>query len=110
MVPLIGHACATDVNLSGYHIPAGVEGKFKRWKTAYDTSCFETLDYHFVQCCNNLCLNTTIISVTYNNWALHHDEKYFPSSHEFKPDRWINSDGTFNRVLAGNFFPFGLGK
>ena len=47
-----------------------------------------------------------------NSWAHHHDENLFPQPHEFKPERFLTSEGKL--VLAGepprkHLVPFGAG-
>lgn len=73
LVPLVGHACYTDVTIQGYRLPKNTE-------------------------------------VTYNNWAINHNEENFPDAHSFLPERWITTNGAFDRHLATKFFPFGIGK
>lgn len=39
----------------------------------------------------------------------HHNEKIFPSSHQFIPERWILEDGTINRALERYLVSFSRG-
>ncbi|KAL7640132.1 UNVERIFIED_CONTAM: hypothetical protein RMT77_009546 [Armadillidium vulgare] len=41
--------------------------------------------------------------------SVHFDPKYFPSPNEFKPERFLSSEGKFENPKEG-FFPFGNGK
>ncbi|KAL7644651.1 UNVERIFIED_CONTAM: hypothetical protein RMT77_004192 [Armadillidium vulgare] len=42
-------------------------------------------------------------------YSIHSDDKYFDSPKEFRPERYLNSDGKFE-VPKENFIPFGTGK
>ncbi|KAB7500703.1 Cytochrome P450 2L1 [Armadillidium nasatum] len=43
------------------------------------------------------------------SYSIHSDEKYFDSPKEFRPERFLNSDGKFEAPKE-NFIPFGTGK
>ncbi|EEB97400.1 hypothetical protein MPER_03291, partial [Moniliophthora perniciosa FA553] len=43
---------------------------------------------------------TTVFS---NIWAMTHDEDIYPDPYEFKPERFLNTNGSINDVLAYGF-------
>ncbi|XP_077978782.1 cytochrome P450 2U1-like [Glandiceps talaboti] len=46
--------------------------------------------------------------VFFNIWSVHHEADHWSKPGEFKPDRFLNSDGQYIRANA--FMPFGTGK
>ncbi|KAL4746079.1 hypothetical protein BDW72DRAFT_185667 [Aspergillus terricola var. indicus] len=50
------------------------------------------------------------ITVGINAWALHHDEKVFPSPEAFIPERWLESPPAKLKEMEQSFFAFGAGS
>jgi len=44
-----------------------------------------------------------------NQWAIMHDEKYFPEPHKFKADRFLDKERKFVRPDQKIFLPFSTG-
>jgi cytochrome P450 len=51
-------------------------------------------------------LGTTVMP---NLWACHMDVNYFTDPHTFRPDRFLNTDGSLRSHVDG-FVPFSIGK
>ncbi|KAL4813267.1 cytochrome P450 [Aspergillus spinulosporus] len=49
-------------------------------------------------------------TVGINAWALHHDEKVFPSPEAFTPERWLESPAAKLKEMEQSFFAFGAGS
>ncbi|KAL4737147.1 cytochrome P450 [Aspergillus similis] len=49
-------------------------------------------------------------TVGINAWALHHDEKVFPNSEAFIPERWLESPPAKLKEMEQSFFAFGAGS
>ncbi len=46
-----------------------------------------------------------------SQWVTHRDERWWDGAAEFRPDRWISGDGTFNDPSPrGAYLPFGAGR
>ncbi|MPC71782.1 Cytochrome P450 2U1 [Portunus trituberculatus] len=41
--------------------------------------------------------------------SIHHDNRYWNQSSEFRPERWLDENGKFSMIKEG-FLPFGVGK
>lgn len=54
---------------------------------------------------------STVLSLP---WVLHRDARYWPEPLEFRPGRWLTSEGTFDERAPGQprgtWFPFGFGQ
>jgi len=73
-------------------IPLGVPHK---------TTCNTTLAGHYIA------KDTQIL---FNNWAIHHDERFWEDPYDFKPERWINEEGNFVADRYLSFLPFSAGR
>ena len=47
--------------------------------------------------------------VLFNFYNMHHNEKYWKNPEEFKPERWLNVDGTLKSEMEFSFIPFSAG-
>ena len=47
--------------------------------------------------------------VIFNLYRIHHNEKDWENPDEFKPERWLNADGTLKSEKEFNFAPFSAG-
>ncbi|XP_039094176.1 cytochrome P450 1A1 [Hyaena hyaena] len=45
-----------------------------------------------------------------NQWQINHDQKLWGDPSEFRPERFLTSDGTVNKALSEKVILFGLGK
>jgi cytochrome P450 len=45
-----------------------------------------------------------------NTYALHHDEKYFPDSNKYKPERWLEADEETRARMNQAFCAFSIGS
>ncbi|KAH7931186.1 cytochrome P450 [Leucogyrophana mollusca] len=64
------------------------------------TSSSDVYEGHFIPKAATVILNT---------WAMSRDETVYPDASEFKPDRWLNSDGQLNDAQPPDFI-FGFGR
>jgi hypothetical protein len=89
------NACILETLRITSHIPLGI---FRR--TLTDVECFGYV----------LPEDTILIP---NLWKMHHDEELYPKPYEFRPERFLDSNGkllcsTHERIR--NLMPFGCGK
>ncbi|XP_076978472.1 cytochrome P450 1A1 [Tamandua tetradactyla] len=45
-----------------------------------------------------------------NQWQINHDQKLWGDPFEFRPERFLTSDGTINKALSEKMIVFGMGK
>lgn len=45
-----------------------------------------------------------------NIYSIHHNEEYFPDSHSFKPERWLDETPQRKKLMHGAFTPFSIGS
>ena len=48
--------------------------------------------------------------VLFNQWAIHHDEREWKNPELFKPERWLEEDGSLIPVKNRSYMPFGVGR
>ena len=48
--------------------------------------------------------------ILFNNWAIHHDERFWEDPYDFKPQRWIDEKGNFVADRYLSFLPFSAGR
>ena len=47
--------------------------------------------------------------VLFNFYSAHYDENHWEKPHEFKPEHWLNTDGSFKEEKITHYFPFSAG-
>ena len=50
------------------------------------------------------------VDVGVPHYAIHHNDKYFPESFSYKPERWLPGFGFDIPLARSTFTPFGVGR
>ena len=106
LVYAIPHSATENVRISSYDIPRFVSYFFMLHKKSLYKLIKKVLLFFTIKLFQKSTFSGTAIYA--NLWAVMHDKYYWKDPNEFRPERFLDSDGQFQR--DDRCVPFSLGK